>query len=50
MGPAPFKTVKFALSQSRRRSVYDYILARKRVFFGLRVHLVISHRQCSASG
>lgn len=43
---APIETVKFARSQSGRRSVpeaeYGYIPAEKRVFFGLRLHLVIS--------
>ena len=43
---APIETVKFARSQSGRRSIpeaeYGYIPAEKRVFFGLRLHLVIS--------
>jgi hypothetical protein len=43
---APIETAKFARSQSGRRSIpeaeYGYIPAEKRVFFGLRLHLVIS--------
>lgn len=43
---APIETVGFARSQSGRRSIpdaeYGYIPAEKRVFFGLRLHLIIS--------
>ncbi len=43
---APIETVKFARSQSGRRSIpeaeYGYIPAQKRVFFALRLHLLIS--------
>lgn len=43
---APIETVKFARSQSGRRSIpeaeYGYIPAENRIFFGLRLHLVIS--------
>lgn len=43
---APIETVKFARSQSGRRSIpeakYGYIPAEKRVFFGLRLHLLIT--------
>jgi transposase len=43
---APIETVKFARSQSGRRSIpeaeYGYIPSEKRVFFGLRLHLLIS--------
>lgn len=43
---APVETVKFARSQSGRRSIpeaeYGYIPAEKRVFFGLRLHALIS--------
>lgn len=43
---APIETVKFARSQSGRRSIpeaeYGYIPAERRTFFGMRLHLVIS--------
>jgi hypothetical protein len=43
---APIETVKFARSQSGRRSIpeaeYGYIPSEKRVFFGLRLHLLIT--------
>lgn len=43
---APIETVKFARSQSGRRSIpeaeYGYIAAEGRVFFGLRLHLLIT--------
>jgi hypothetical protein len=43
---APIETVKFARSQSGRRSIpeaeYGYIPSEKRIFFGLRLHLLIS--------
>lgn len=43
---APIETVKFARSQSGRRSIpeaeYGYIPAQKRVFFGMRLHLLVT--------
>ena len=43
---APIETVKFARSQSGRRSIpeaeYGYVPSEKRVFFGLRLHLLIT--------
>ena len=43
---APIETVKFARSQSGRRSIpeaeYGYIPSEKRAFFGLRLHLLIT--------
>ena len=45
---APVETVKFARSQSGRRSIpkaeYGYIPSEKRVFFGLRLHALITDR------
>jgi transposase len=43
---APVETVKFARSQSGKRSIpeaeYGYVAARKQVFFGLRLHALVS--------
>ena len=43
---APVETVKFARSQSGKRSIpeaaYGYVAARKHVFFGLRLHALVS--------
>jgi len=45
---APVETVKFARSQSGKRSIpeadYGYVAARKQVFFGLRLHALVSDR------
>lgn len=43
---APVETVKFARSRSGKRSIpqaaYGYVAARKQVFFGLRLHALVS--------
>jgi len=43
---APVETVKFVRSQSGKRSIpqadYGYVAARKQVFFGLRLHALVS--------
>ena len=50
---APVETAKFARSQSARRSIpeaeYGFIPSEKRVFFGLRLHALVTDRGVMAS-